>query len=58
MEKEEVVKKLNENDIDAGIEDGFLYVYDNPSKISKIRKLLRDMGYNSSFGVKLRKNNE
>ena len=54
MTKDEATTLLLNNGYDARLENGAVVVYSKNSKdFSRIKKMLKEEGYNSSFGWKL-----
>ena len=53
LSKEETVKKLIENGIDAELKDNVVYVHGANHK--KVQRILKELHYNQSFGTGPRK---
>ena len=49
LSKEEAVKKLIENGIDAELKDNVVYVHGENHK--KVARILKELQYNQSFGT-------
>ena len=54
MEKEELFVRLKEKGFKTGVEDNIPYVYynDEKSPLTEVRRIIKELGYTGTFGVK------
>ena len=53
MEKDEALKKLKDNGYNASIIDNMIYINEHPDNSKKIIEFMKQIGYNSSYGIRM-----
>ncbi len=52
MEKDKVVEILKERNLDAVNESGVVMVYSDTLSFEELQGILKDIGYNASYGLR------
>lgn len=52
MDKQEVLQELGKRGYKAKIQDGIIYINNNINNFKKIGKVMAEIGYKGSYGVR------